>query len=112
MHALYYAGTVYLRLTIVNTTVLSTKSTSIEPKKALSETTELKRVLTQGGEATWLEGEAGGGKTITARSAANTTVYARRVATLGAGEEERGGGPLLLHHRVIVRGGGEERIGR
>ncbi len=34
-------------------------------------------------------GGAGRGKTVTTRSAANTTVYARRVAALGAGEEER-----------------------
>ena len=32
-------------------------------------------------------GGAGRGKTVTTRSAANTTVYARRVAALGAGEE-------------------------
>ena len=51
-------------------------------------------------------GGAGRGKTVTTRSAANTTVYARRVAALGAGEEERSGGPLLLRHRVVVRGGG------
>ena len=31
-------------------------------------------------------GRTGRGKTITTRSAANTTVYARRVAALGAGE--------------------------
>ena len=49
---------------------------------------------------------AGRGKTVTARSAANTTVYARRVAALGAGEEERSGGPLLLRHGVVVRGEG------
>jgi hypothetical protein len=40
------------------------------------------------------------------RSAANTTVYARRVAALGAGEEERSGGPLLLRNGVVTRGGG------
>ena len=51
-------------------------------------------------------GGAGRGKTVTTRSAANTTVYARRVAALGAGEEERSGGPLLLRHGVIVRGEG------
>ena len=51
-------------------------------------------------------GGAGRGKTVTTRSAANTTVYARRVAALGAGEEERSGGPLLLRHRVVVRGEG------
>ena len=49
-------------------------------------------------------GGAGRGKTVTTRSAANTTVYARRVAALGAGEEERSGGPLLLRHGVIIRG--------
>ncbi len=43
-------------------------------------------------------GGAGRGKTVTTHSSANTTVYARRVAALGAGEEERGGGPLLLRH--------------
>jgi hypothetical protein len=51
-------------------------------------------------------GGAGRGKTVTTRSAANTTVYARRVAALGAGEEERSGGPLLLRHGVVVRGEG------
>ena len=51
-------------------------------------------------------GGAGRGKTVTTRSAANTTVYARRVAALGAGEEERRGGPLLLRHGVVVRGEG------
>ena len=51
-------------------------------------------------------GGAGRGKTVTTRSAANTTVYARRVAALGAGEEERRGGPLLLRHGIVVRGEG------
>ena len=51
-------------------------------------------------------GGAGRGKTVATRSAANTTVYARRVAALGAGEEERRGGPLLLRHGVVVRGEG------
>ena len=51
-------------------------------------------------------GGAGRGKTVTTRSAANTTVYARRVAALGAGEEERRGGPLLLRHGVVIRGEG------
>ena len=51
-------------------------------------------------------GGAGRGKTVTTRSAANTTVDARRVAALGAGEEERSGGPLLLRHGVIIRGEG------
>ena len=51
-------------------------------------------------------GGARRGKTVTTRSAANATVYARRVATLGAGEEERRGGPLLLRHGVIIRGEG------
>jgi hypothetical protein len=46
------------------------------------------------------------GKTVTTRSAANTTVYARRVAALGAGEEERSRGPILLRHGIVVRGGG------
>ena len=51
----------------------------------------------------WERSDLGGGgarrgKTVTTRSAANATVYARRVATLGAGEEERRGGPLLLRH--------------
>ncbi len=41
---------------------------------------------------------AGRSKTVTTRSAANTTVYARRVAALGAREEERSGVPLLLRH--------------
>jgi hypothetical protein len=50
-------------------------------------------------------GGAGRGKTVTTRSAANTTVYARRVAALGAGEEERSGGPFLLRHGVVIRGG-------
>jgi hypothetical protein len=47
------------------------------------------------------------GETVTTRSAANTAVYARRVAALGAlgaGEVERGGGPLLLRRGVVVRG--------
>ena len=51
-------------------------------------------------------GGAGRGKTVTTRSAANTTVDARRVAALGAGKEERSGGPLLLRHGVIIRGEG------
>ena len=51
-------------------------------------------------------GGARGRKTVTTRSAANTTVYARRVAALGAGEEERSRGPLLLRHGVVVRGEG------
>ncbi len=51
-------------------------------------------------------GGAGRGKTVTTRSAANTTVYTRRVAALGAGEEERSGRPLLLRHGVVIRGGG------
>ena len=51
-------------------------------------------------------GGARGRKTVATRSAANTTVYARRVAALGAGEEERRGGPLLLRHGVIIRGEG------
>ena len=67
-------------------------------------------MLTVGREATWVEGGAGRGKTVTTRSATNTTVYARRVAALGAGEEERSGGPLLLRHGVVVCGGGVERI--
>jgi hypothetical protein len=51
------------------------------------------------------------GKTVTTRSAANTTVYARRVAALGAGgEEERSGGPLLLRHGIVVRGGGGDVV--
>ena len=66
----------------------------------------MKRMLTVGREATWVEGGARRGKTVTTRSAANTTVYARRVAALGAGEEERRGGPLLLRHGVVVRGEG------
>ncbi len=45
-------------------------------------------------------------KTVTTRSAANTAVYACRVAALGAGEEIRGGGPLLLCHGVVIRGRG------
>ncbi len=73
----------------------------MEPKKALSETAELNRVLTVGREATWVEAGAGRGKTVTTRSAANTTVYTRRVAALG----ERSGGPLLLRHGVVIRGG-------
>jgi hypothetical protein len=44
--------------------------------------------------------------TVTARSAANTAVYACRVAALGAGEEERGRGPLLLCHGIVIRGRG------
>ncbi len=36
-------------------------------------------------------GGAGRGKTVTTRSAANTTVYARRIAALGVAEEERSG---------------------
>jgi len=60
-----------------------------------------------GGERSDLSGgRTGRGKTVTTRSAANTTVYARRVAALGAGEEERSGGPLLFCHGVVVRGGG------
>ena len=60
-----------------------------------------------GGERSDLGGGgARRGKTVTTRSAANATVYARRVATLGAGEEERRGGPLLLRHGVIIRGEG------
>ena len=60
-----------------------------------------------GGERSDLGGGgARGGKTVATRSAANTTVYARRVAALGAGEEERSGGPLLLRHGVVVRGEG------
>ena len=51
-------------------------------------------------------GRAGRAKTVTTRSATNTTVNARRVAALGAGEEERSGGPLLLRHGVVVCGGG------
>jgi hypothetical protein len=51
-------------------------------------------------------GGAGRGKTVTTRSAANTMIYARRVAALGAGEEERSGGPLLLRHGIIIRGEG------
>ncbi len=51
-------------------------------------------------------GRAGKGKTVTTHSATNTTVYARRVAALGAGDEERSGGPLLLRHGIVVRGGG------
>jgi hypothetical protein len=80
-----------------------------EAKETLSETTELKRMLTVGREATWVEG-SGRGKTVTTRSAANTTVYTRRVAALGAGEEERSGGPLLLCHGVVIRGGGESVV--
>jgi hypothetical protein len=49
-------------------------------------------------------GTTGRGKTVTTRSAMNTTVYARRVAALGAGLE-RSGGPLL-RHGIVVRGGG------
>ena len=45
-------------------------------------------------------GGARRGKTVT------TTVNARRVEALGAGEEERSGGPLLFCHGVVVRGGG------
>ena len=60
-----------------------------------------------GGERNDLSGgRTGRGKTVTTRSAANTTVYTRRVAALGAGEEERSGGPLLLRHGIVVRGGG------
>ena len=51
-------------------------------------------------------GGGGRGKTVTTRSAANTTVYTRCVAALGAGEEERSGGPLLLRHGIVIRGGG------
>ncbi len=51
-------------------------------------------------------GRTGRGKTVTTRSAANATVYTRRVAPLGAGDEERNGGPLLLRHEIVVRGGG------
>ncbi len=51
-------------------------------------------------------GGTGKGKTVTSRSAANTTIYSRRIAALGAGEEERIGGPLLLRHGVIIRGEG------
>jgi hypothetical protein len=57
------------------------------------------------------EGRTGRGKTVTTRSAANTTVCARRVAALGTGEEERSGGPLLLRHGIVVRGGGVKRRG-
>jgi hypothetical protein len=35
---------------------------SIKPKKALSETTELNRMLTVGREATWVEGEQEDGR--------------------------------------------------
>jgi hypothetical protein len=60
-----------------------------------------------GGERSDLSGgRTGRGKTVTTRSAANTTVYTRRVAALGAGEEERSRGPLLLRHRIVIRGGG------
>jgi hypothetical protein len=51
-------------------------------------------------------GGTGRGKTVTTRSVTNTTVYARRVAALGAGEEARSGGPLLLRHGIVIRGGG------
>ncbi len=58
----------------------------------LSETIELKRMLTVGRERGDLGGgRAGRGKTVTTCSAANTSVYACRVAALGAGEKERGG---------------------
>jgi hypothetical protein len=50
-------------------------------------------------------GGAGRGKTVITRSAANTTVYARRVAAFGVGKEERSGRPLLLRHGIVIRGG-------
>jgi hypothetical protein len=60
-----------------------------------------------GGERSDLSGgRTRRGKTVTTRSAANTTVYTRRVAALGVGEEERSGGPLLLRHGIVVRGVG------
>jgi hypothetical protein len=60
-----------------------------------------------GGRGDLSGGRTRRGKTVTTRSAANMTVYARRVAALGAGEEERSGGPLFLRHGIVVRGGGE-----
>ncbi len=59
----------------------------------------------------WERSDLGGGgarrgKTVTSRSAANTTIHSHRIAALGAWEEERIGGPLLLRHGVIVRGEG------
>ena len=59
------------------------------PKESIVGDDRVKKNVDGGERSDLGGGGARGGKTVATRSAANTTVYARRVAALGAGEEER-----------------------
>ncbi len=80
------------------------------PKWASFDTTELNSIFTVGEGCDVGGWRAGGGKTITARSAANSAVDTCEGRAKGAGLKEGEWRPLFLGDRIVVGGGGGGKV--